>query len=77
MTDRDFGKLTYMGGYCEGDDEFPATRRGVEYFMVADIHGPTPGNKRALELASVNYSSLAEKAASVISEKVGTVVGQP
>ena len=73
-NDQDFGKLTYMGGYWEGQGTFPVTGGKVEYFITADEHGPSAANRIALHKIYYNYTELASKAASAISAMTGTIV---
>ena len=62
MCDGDFGEMTYMYDYWEGQGKFPPTGDVVEYFLKAGPDGPTLANRTFLSRVCDEYAALETRA---------------
>lgn len=58
MCDVDFGEMTYMDDYWEGQEKFPPAGDAVEYFLKAGPDGPTLTNRTFLSRVCDEYAAL-------------------
>lgn len=66
IDDTDFGRMTYMDSYWEGQCTFPPTGERVEYFVDAGPDGPTDGNRMFLRDICAEYAVLLARAHTVV-----------